>query len=330
MSARSPTALGGYRYEWQLFADWCTASDVDPLPTSAITLAEFLGDNPAGDSVQLRRVSAINSRHRGAGLPEPGRVTAIRLALDSARSTRIRHRATQLGSLATALPEIGSTEALFGRRDAVLLLLAGAGMSYTAIAGLDRADIAVRNASLWIGGHHQLLIPSTPELDPGELWGRWRTVLAFSDRYPTTTLLLQHLRGDTFPDLTAVPNRAGPVAVSIDRWGHMPLPPVAMSPAAIADVVRAHTAGQPPRRTIGRTLRPDNQLGSDHHPIPSAAECASSDLDPGYYSAGVAARRRAHEKLAELPSLVDDVEDRIEQLLQRTLDLLDGASITEQ
>lgn len=29
-------------------------------------------------------------------------------------------------------------------------------MSYTAIAGLARADIAVRNASLWIDGHHQL------------------------------------------------------------------------------------------------------------------------------------------------------------------------------
>ncbi|MDJ0362254.1 hypothetical protein [Rhodococcus sp. H29-C3] len=330
MSARPPTVLHGYRYEWQLFVDWCTASDVNPLPTSALTLVEFLGDNPAGDSVQLRRVSAINSRHRGACLPEPGRVTAIRLALDSARSTRIRHRATQLGALATALPVTGSTEALFGRRDAVLLLLAGAGMLYTAIAGLDRADIAVRDASLWIGGRHQLLIPSTPELDPGELWRRWRTVLAFSDRYPSTTLLFQHLLGDTFPDMTAVPNRAGPVAVSIDRWGHMPLPPVAMSPAAIADIVRAHATGQPPRRIIGRPLRYNDQPGSDHHPTSIAAECVSADLDPGYYTAGVAARRRAHEKLSELPSLVDDVEDRIEQLLQRTLDLLDGASITEQ
>lgn len=329
MFARPPAALRGYRYEWQLLVDWCTASDVDPLPTSAITLVEFLGDNPAGDSVQLRRVSAINSRHRGAGLPEPGRVTAIRLALDSTRRTRMRHRATEFGTLATALPVTGSTEALFGRRDAALLLLAGAGMSYTAIAGLDRADIAVRNASLWIGGRHQLLIPSTPDFDPGELWGRWRTVLAFSDRYPSTTLLSQHLLGDTFPDLTAIPNRAGPAAVSIDRWGHMPLPPTAMSPAAIADIVRAHATGQPPRRTIGRALRPNDQLGSDHQPTSIAAEVVSIDLDPGYYTAGIAARRRAHEKLAELPSLVDDVEDRIEQLLQRTLDLLDGSSVTE-
>ncbi|MDJ0362304.1 hypothetical protein [Rhodococcus sp. H29-C3] len=74
MSARPPAALRGYRYEWQLFADWCAASDIEPLPTSA-----------------------INNRHRGAGLPEPGRVTAIRLALDCARSTRVRRLSAQFG-----------------------------------------------------------------------------------------------------------------------------------------------------------------------------------------------------------------------------------------
>ena len=46
------------------------------------------------------------------------------------------------------------------------------------------------------------------------------------------------------------------------------------------------------------------------------------ELDNGHYRAGVDARRRAHTALADVPDMVDDVEDRIEALLQRTLDLL--------
>ena len=50
------------------------------------------------------------------------------------------------------------------------------------------------------------------------------------------------------------------------------------------------------------------------------------ELDSGYYRSGVEARRRAHTALADVPDMVDDVEDRIEQLLQRTLQLLDPST----
>ncbi|MDJ0392492.1 hypothetical protein QMK17_03980 [Rhodococcus sp. G-MC3] len=131
--------------------------------------------------------------------------------------------------------------------------------------------------------------------------------------------------------MTAAPDRAGPVAVSIDGWGHMPFPPSSMSPASVADVVRAHTIGQPPRRTPGRIPPPRCQLDNDHEStLPAAVIEVSADLDAGYYSAGVAARWRAHTELAEIPSLVDDVEDRIEQLLRRTLNLMDDPEVTER
>ncbi|MDJ0396229.1 hypothetical protein QMK17_23245 [Rhodococcus sp. G-MC3] len=39
------------------------------------------------------------------------------------------------------MPSYGSTAALFGHRDAVVLLLAAAGLPYRDIAGLDRTDI---------------------------------------------------------------------------------------------------------------------------------------------------------------------------------------------
>nr|WP_249277083.1 hypothetical protein [Rhodococcus sp. 06-621-2] len=75
--------------------DWCAAADISPLPASPITLAEFLDENPAGGTVQLRRVSAVNRAHLDAGHPAPGRTTSLRLALDSARSDRTNRRAAQ-------------------------------------------------------------------------------------------------------------------------------------------------------------------------------------------------------------------------------------------
>ncbi|MDJ0395850.1 hypothetical protein QMK17_21260 [Rhodococcus sp. G-MC3] len=49
--------------------------------------------------------------------------------------------------------------------------------------------------------------------------------------------------------MTEWPQRTCPVAVPIDRWGHMPFPADAMSAAAIADIVEAHRTRLPPRRS---------------------------------------------------------------------------------
>ncbi|MBY4128161.1 hypothetical protein HQO83_07150 [Rhodococcus fascians] len=316
--------MTSYRYQWALFADWCAASDTAPLPASPITLAEFLDENPAGDAAQLRRVSAINHAHLDAGHPAPGRVTSLRLALDSARADRTIRRAAQYQSIAAALPTEGSTAALFGRRDAVLLLLAGKGLSYTAIAELDRGDISVDGGSLWVGGRHRIRIAphAVTDFSPVEVWERWHTVLQFSDRYPSTALLAEHLQRNTFPDMTALPNRGGPVAVPIDRWGHLPLPAAAMTAAEIGAVIAAHRTGlsplHSPRRRIGRSSVDGEQIQT----VVAGSALVSSELDSGYYRSGVDARRRAHTALADVPGMVDEVEDRIEALLQRTLDLL--------
>lgn len=142
-------------------------------------------------------------------------MTSLRLALDSARAARLGRRAEQYLALAAELPSTGSTEALFGRRDALLLLLAGTGLSYRAIAGLDRSDVATDGRSLWIGGSHRVRIDprGAAPVMPTELWERWRTILRFSDQYPSTTLIAEHLRGNTFPDMSEWPDQPGPVAV---------------------------------------------------------------------------------------------------------------------
>lgn len=315
--------MNSYRYQWALFADWCAAADTSPLPASPITLAQFLDENPAGDTVQLRRVSAINRAHLDAGHPAPGRVTSLRLALDSARADRTIRRAAQHQAIAAGLPTEGSTAALFGRRDAVLLLLAGAGLSYTAIAELDRGGISVDGDSIWIAGHHRIRIDPHEHTgcQPAEVWQRWNTVLQFSDRHPSTALLAEHLQRNTFPDMTGQQNRGGPVAVPIDRWGHLPLPVHSMAPAEIGTVIAAHRAGNPPRHAPRRRTHRPPEDTDQTRPI-AEPEPISPELDSGYYHAGVEARRRAHTALAGVADLVDDVEDLIEALLQRTLDLL--------
>ncbi|OZD85347.1 hypothetical protein CH260_04870 [Rhodococcus sp. 05-2256-B2] len=320
--------MSGYSYQWSLFADWCAAADVEPLPASPITLAEFLAENPAGDEAQLRRVSAINRVHLDAGQPAPGRVTSIRIALDSARSDRTIRRAAQYQIIAAGLPTSGSTAALFGRRDAVLLMLAGAGLSHKAIAKLDRTDITTNGDTVWIGGRHRIRIApnDVSNVEPATIWHRWHTVLQFSEHYPSTTLLSEHLQRNTFPDMPALPHRSGPVAVPIDRWGHLPLPATAMTAAEVGVVIGRHRTGASPLHTPRRPIVRPIDGGTDPcYPI-ATPEPVSADLDSGYYRSGVEARRRAHTALADLPDIVDDVEDRIERLLQRTLQLLDPST----
>jgi hypothetical protein len=317
--------VSGYRYEWSLFADWCAAVAVEALPASPITLAEFLDENPAGDAVQLRRVSAINRVHFDAGQPAPGRVTSIRIALDSARSERSARRGVQYQVIASGLPSSGSTAALFGRRDAVLLVLAGAGLSYRAIAALDRVDITTDGGRVWIGGRHRIGVApnDAPGFEPAAIWDRWHTVLQFSERYPSTTLLSEHLQHNTFPDMTELSQCRGPVAVPIDRWGHLPLPVTAMTAAEIGTVITRHRTGTSPLHAPRRpTVR---QSDDADRTVPIAApEPLSVELDSRYYRSGIEARRRAHTALADIPGVVDDVEDRIERLLERTLHLLES------
>nr|WP_249277091.1 hypothetical protein [Rhodococcus sp. 06-621-2] len=211
-------------------------------------------------------------------------------------------RAARYQAIAARLPTEGATAALFGRRDAVLLLLAGAGLSHTAISEIDRSDVSVDGESLWIGGRHGVRIdPHTVAgCRPVEVWERWRTALQFSDRYPSTPLLAEHLQHGTFPDMNALPDRPGPVAVPIDRWGHLPLSLHAMTTAEIGAVIAAHRTGLAPPHAPVRRTRAAPKV-TDHQPNNALTE-VSSELDSGYYGTGVGARRRAHKALPMCPT----------------------------
>ncbi|ORI21259.1 hypothetical protein [Rhodococcus sp. 1168] len=48
-----------------------------------------------------------------------------------------------------------------------------------------------------------------------------------------------------------------------------------------------------------------------------------------YYEVGIRARRTAHTLLTEVPELYDEVEDRIDALLARTLGLLEQHTVDD-
>nr|WP_249277082.1 hypothetical protein [Rhodococcus sp. 06-621-2] len=125
--------------------------------------------------------------------------------------------------------------------------------------------------------------------------------------------------------MTGWPDGPGPLAIPIDRWGHLPLPAHAMTAAEVGTVIAAHRTGFASLHTPRRRTRSTPEDAEQGRPILAPVQ-VSPEPDSGYYRCGVDARRRAHEALADVPGLVDDVEDRIEQLLRRTLDLLGNES----
>ncbi|WP_241032071.1 hypothetical protein [Rhodococcus pseudokoreensis] len=133
-----------YQHDWALFADWCAACDHRALPAHPSVLA----DHPAAAGTQRRRVTAINAVHTGAGLPAPGRAEAIRQLLNAARADRLARVGERVAHVVPRIPVTGWPGGLFGRRDALILTLAAAGLGFEQIARLRRTDVTAEDDAL--------------------------------------------------------------------------------------------------------------------------------------------------------------------------------------
>ena len=105
------------RASWQLYTDWCAATDAPPLPATPQQLQAFLRDVPAAFSTSVARVRAIRAAHTITGTPIPDAPTPTFPAL------RV---GTEWASVETALQALPLTRypaGLVGRRDALVLLL---------------------------------------------------------------------------------------------------------------------------------------------------------------------------------------------------------------
>lgn len=308
------------RRVWALFADWCTAADLPALPTDSVTVAMFLAEHPAAAGTQRRRVGVINAAHRQAGLPQPGRSELVRDLLDAGRTARRERAAAAIANRIPQLPLTGSPGGLFGRRDALLLILA-ATLCFEQIARLRRNQVSAHADTLLIhlDGEDPYRI-HLPVTDVVAVYRRWLEVLGFLDSYPSTSMLAQLM--DRGADLTAHAATARrderPLLTPIDRWGHTPYVATALTGQSIATVVRAHLTGHAPTHDRVRRQPPAPR----ESPAPTAVE--DIVLDDGYYERGIRARADAHTVMSGVTDILGDVENRADQLLADLLSILES------
>ncbi|WAL49897.1 hypothetical protein [Rhodococcus pyridinivorans] len=310
-----------YRHDWALFADWCAAADHRPIPAASETLALFLHEHPAAVATQRRRLSAINAVHTRHGYPAPGRTETVRRHLDAARAQRFDRLGRLLIQRATELPTAGWPSGLFGRRDALLLVLAATGMSFTDITRLRRRDIRLDGDTLVVTTRtgERFRLPPDPETGDNpaaHIYRRWAEIQAFLDQYPGTHLLRHHLTNPTeivFDPLDAEQARQ-PLLCPIDRWGHLPHAQ-SMAPQSVSALVRAHLSGRAPvRKVVSVPSRNDSDTWDE----------PAIELDFDYYDRGTAARHRDHESLKNLTDVFDEIEGRADALLQDLMGVLEG------
>lgn len=123
---------------WQLFADWCAARNLPPLPTTPAVIADFLANVPAAASTQAARVRAIRKAHEAAGEPLP-MPTA-----EPESCWRVGEGWLDLAETIGRAPVAGWTAGLAGRRDAFLAVLVGQlGLSRERARAVTAQDIRV-------------------------------------------------------------------------------------------------------------------------------------------------------------------------------------------
>ena len=309
-------------HTWTLFVDWCSATGHVALPAQPETLAEFLADHPARVGTHRRRVTAINSAHRQRGFSEPGRAHAVHVALATRRHERLQAVADALDEAIGQLPVSGWPHGLFGRRDALILTLVAAGLTYTEIAALRRGDLQRQGHELVIDSDRKWRLGTGAE--PGErgpaaVHDRWARVQEIVDGYPTIRVLAHYFEhppepaGDRPAPYLGVAAAEQPLIVSIDRWGYTPLRPTPMTEQSIAAITRAHVSGQAPAH---RPRTPLPVLVAAVRPSFEDGEEAIA-LDPRYYRRGLTARRRAQAWLTTVGDELDGVASRAEELLEQ-------------
>ncbi|TWH41862.1 hypothetical protein L612_004600000060 [Rhodococcus rhodochrous J38] len=310
-----------YRHDWALFADWCIAADRNPIPAAPETLALFLHEHPAAVATQRRRLSAINAVHTDHGYPAPGRTETVRRRLDSTRASRLDRLGRLLVQRAVELPTTGWPSGLFGRRDALLLILAATGMSFTDITRLRRRDLRFDGDTLVVttrSGERFRLLPDPEAGDnpAAAIYRRWAEIQTFLDQYPGTHLLRHHLTDPTeiITDPLDAEQGRQPLLCPIDRWGHLPHAQP-MTAQSVSTLVRTHLSGRGPTRRV--------------LPAPWQAEVATQiepeiELDPGYYERGTTARSRDHEALEDLADVFDEIDARADALLEDLMGVLEG------
>lgn len=344
----------GYAYEWNRFTDWCAAVDATSMPAHPVTVAEFLDDHPAPPATQRRRLAAVTAAHTAAGHPSPARASVIRALLhpattDPADTGTTAARDGLVTDVIRHLPSVGWPHGLFGRRDALLLVLTHhAHLGPTAAVRLHRADVTTttdRELAVTTGPFDRVVLPPTDDSRtcPACVHRRWAQVLASTDADPTRRTLRAALHtapgpgpDSPHPCTSPLPPPAGevggyPLLTSVDGWGWLPWEGTGLTARNAAHLVTAHLTGAPPAH---RTLKVPVPAG-DHPmtapapppPPPPPPVPATTPAQRAAQAAEALRRRRDDQAaMARASDALTGLDARVQQLLQRTLDLLDDTA----
>ena len=328
-SALSVSSAGAYRRDWRLFDDWCTATGRQALPASADTVEAFLrAAGGAPSSVRRYRATIANAHHH-AGHKPPENPASVP-----------PHPFPGVGTdaMLSRIPVWGWPAGLFGRRDAMLLVVrVQAGLTLNQTAGLTVEQIHLDDErTLHLTG---VQLPSTknPLTCPACVWLRWRTMLTHFARFTPAAVLARHLhrRDITIEhrcarkasDPRGGRQPSGPVLVPINQWGATPIPLLPTSTRTVTTLTGAHTRGVPPRRAP-RIPPPAEQPATPAAPVPSVIKQQPIDgrTPAQVHALGLAARQRDHHALKQVTANFDQLDAATAQLQARLEGLLGAVS----
>jgi site-specific recombinase XerD len=151
--SHAPRTREAYRYQWQTFAAWCEARQLEALPAEPATLAAYIagrtdeGWKPASVALAL---TAIRAAHRAAGLEHAANHPAVVAVQKGARRAvgTVQRRAApavvdELRAMVGALPGLADGAPTLGAlRDRALLVVGFAGaFRRSELVALDVADV---------------------------------------------------------------------------------------------------------------------------------------------------------------------------------------------
>ncbi len=330
---KSWSPVGGA--DWALFTDWCAVTGHAPLPATAETVLMFFVDCPAAAGTFARRLTAIDSAHRDAGVTPPERTGQVRDVLRGrpARPVRQELNSAEVEAALRRLPSHGWINGWFGRRDRALLVLAGAGVPYRRIAALTAGDVALTDGVATINTTIGSVILH-PEQDPVVCGPcalvRWlralhlaltspatRTLAGAIDRAPAVDGSSPHLCRSRRPLPAGIAEV--PLLPPIDPRGYLSIDPRPLSPHSVSHLARGNTTGP------GAVHRVEPQTPNEPQPPPPPATPVAPPATPytvGDWEQAVARRRADRAHLRGVDSALDETDRKAADLNCRILALL--------
>ena len=325
--------------EWGLWVDWCAATGRPPLPLSVETVLEFAAECPAAPATLTKRVRMIDRMAVAAGWSPLERTDQLRDVLRGrpARPVRQIITAEQVDAALRVLPSHGWTQGWFGRRDRALLVLAYvAGLSYRQIARLTVGDVTFTadGAARVSTAAGPVTIPPVGDpiaCGPCAL-ARWVEAMDVAVTFQRVGDVLEGASQVTTESAHTCTTAPSPDRLTLttallapaDRWGATAIEPEPLRPPSLSRLARDHGAGRhPPHRVIQRRRAPLEQprlsQQDEAKPVPESRPYTQAD-----WQAGVDRRHADRERLAGVDALLDDLDEKAEELERRSRALLTG------